>query len=270
MSFRILGASAAAAMLFAAAGAALTQPPAADQALADARLASLQFRAGKYGVAPESVARLEAAVQAYPSDGRLWNALGVAYFEHITADFSTGAFKDIPGHLMKAQAAHERALALDPNDAVALAGRGTALAIASGFTRKADAGRQGVAELNRAVELAPDETVIRLQRAFTNLGVGADLRDRAAAETDLKRLILIAEGSRPGDMLHVLLGDLQAEGGQTELARAEYAQAAREGSAIRELGQARLASLAAGGPPPAEVARLRGDIARNCAMCHTY
>lgn len=270
MSLRPLTALCAGALAFTVAGAALTQPPSADQALADARLASFKFREGQYGVVQQSIAGLEAALQAHPDDGRLWNALGVAYFEHITADFSTGAFKDIPGHLMKAQAAHERALALNPDDAVALAGRGTALAIASGFTRKAEAGRQGVAELNRAARLEPDEVVVRLQRAFTNLGVPADLRDRAAAETDLRHLIRIAEGSRPGDVLHVLLGDLLAEGGQAEAARAEYAIAAREGSAIRETGLARLAALAAGGPPPAEVARLRGDIARNCAMCHSY
>jgi tetratricopeptide (TPR) repeat protein len=276
MSFRTLAALAAGAALFATAGAALSQapaadqPPSAEQALADARLASFKFRQGEYGVVQDAVARLEAAVQAHPNDGRLWNALGVAYFEHITADFSTGGFKDIPTHLRKAQAAHEQALALNPNDPVALAGRATAYAIAAGFTRKFDVGRQGVADLNRAVELAPDETVVRLQRAFTNLGVGPDLRDRAAAETDLRHLIRLSEGSRPGDVLHVLLGDLQFEGGRADLARAEYAAAARKDSAIRELGQARLASLASGGPPPAEVTRLRNDIARNCAMCHSY
>jgi hypothetical protein len=80
----------------------------------------------------------------------------------------------------------------------------------------------------------------------------------------------MSEGSRPGDVLHVLLGDLQAEGGRMDLARAEYAAAARKGSAIADLGQARLASLTSGGPPPAEVTRLRNEIGRNCTLCHSY
>jgi tetratricopeptide (TPR) repeat protein len=270
MSLRALAALCAGAALFACAGAALSQAPSADQSLADARLASFRFRQGEYGVVQDAIVRLEAAVQAHPKDGRLWNALGVAYFEHITADFQTNSFKDIPGHLRKAQAAHEQALALNPDDPVALAGRATAYAIAAGFTRKLDVGRQGVADLNRAARLAPDETVVRLQRAFTNLGVSAELRDRAAAETDLKHLIRISEGSRPGDVLHVLLGDLHLEGGKADLARDEYAIAARQDSAIRELGEARLASLASGGPPPAEVTRLRNEIGRNCTLCHSY
>ncbi|MBL8554020.1 MAG: hypothetical protein JNL41_07055 [Phenylobacterium sp.] len=276
MPYRTLAALAAGAALVAAAGAALSQaPPAgpfpsADQALADARLASFRFRQGEYGVVHDAAARLEAAVQAHPRDGRLWNALGVAYFEHITADFQTNSFKDIPGHLRKAQAAHEQALALNPDDPVALAGRATAYAIAAGFTRELDIGRRGIADLNRAAQMAPDEPAIRLQRAFTNLGVAAELRDRAAAETDLAHLIRLSEGSRPGDVLHVLLGDLHLEGGKPDLARKEYAVAARTGSAIRDLGEARLASLAAGGPRPAEITRLRNEIGRNCTLCHSY
>ena len=91
----LLAGAAAAAVLSAAA---FSQEPAfnAQEALVQARRTSFQFRAGRYELAPQSVAALEAAVKAAPSDARLWNALGTAYFQQVTASAHSGAFKDIP------------------------------------------------------------------------------------------------------------------------------------------------------------------------------
>lgn len=263
-----LAAGAAALALLAGAGAAMTQEPSAMQALVQARALSMKVRQGQYDLAPQSVALLEAATQRSPDDVRLWNALGVAYFEQITAKLRAKAFGDLPALFAKARDAHGKALQLDPNNAQALSGHGTALAIVSGFAKRPEMGRQGIAELNRAAELGPTETVVRLQRGFTNLGVGAEIRDTKAAEADLAWLIAIAQGSRSGDMLHVLLGDLYAETGRPELARAQYAAAGRPKSAIPDLATTRLASLAQGGPSAADMNKLRNGLGGDCAMCH--
>ncbi len=248
-----------------AAGSAISQAPPvkADDLVVRAKSFSYRLRTGRYELAPESVAMLEAAVQAHPKDGRLWNELGVAYFQALTAGFNGAMRIDFPATLRKAGDAHKRALALDPNDPVALAGHGTSMVIASQFARDPTMAAAGKAELDRAIALAPDLTVIRLQRGFTHLGVGPGRWDPAAAEADLTWLIRRSEGSRSGDVLHVLLGDLYAETGRADLARAEYAVAARPGSASHEMAQARLAA-----DLPAERAKLRGAPARDCGLCH--
>lgn len=267
---KVLAAALAAGAALAIAGGAVTAetPPTADDVLLEARRVSMQLRTGRYDLSPRSVAALEAAVVAAPDDVRLWNALGTAYFQQVTASFQGGAVAEIPGLIRKATAAHARALELAPDDPEALSGHGTALAVASGFIARPDLGREGVAKINRAAQLAPNSTLVRLQRGFTNLGVSADIRDAQAAEADLKYLLAISDGNRAGDVLHVLLGDLYAEAGKADLARPQYLAAARTASTTQAMAQARLAALAEGPPPTAEIARLRQGLGRDCAMCH--
>lgn len=254
----------AAAALSLGAAAAWSQPDPVDDLLLQSKIRALQLREGRYELAAQSIAALEPAVAAHPKDARLWNALGVAYFQQITASFRAGDVAAIPDLLRKATAAHGKALEIAPDDPEALSGHGTGLAIASGFTRRPEMGQQGLAEMDRAVALAPDNTLVRLQHAFTSLGVGAPLLQPEAVEADLKHLIALSEGSRQADVLHVILGDLRAENGDVAGAQAEYAVAARPASKVREMGSARLAAA----PTASEIARLRSEIGRNCVMCH--
>lgn len=268
--FRIAIALAAVAASAAMAGGALPadRRPGGDEAWIAARTISFQFRTGRYELASKAVALLEEAVKAHPEDVRLWNALGTAYFQQVTADVNARNFANLPVLIGRARAAHARALALDPDDPEALAGHGTALAVASPFTRSPEMASEGLAQMSRAVDLAPESNLVRLQRGFTSLGVGAPLLDPTLVEADLKHLIGVSDGSQAGDVLHVLLGDVYAETGKPELARAEYAAAARANSPTRAMAEGRLQALGGAGPAAAEIARLRNDLGGNCVMCH--
>ena len=114
----------AAAALLAVAGATSAAAPDADSTLEAVRRISLKLRTGQYELAPQSVAMLEAAVQQHPTDARLWNELGTAYFQQVTAHGQAGRMQAIPATAQKAIAAYGEAHRLAPDDPEALAGRG--------------------------------------------------------------------------------------------------------------------------------------------------
>jgi len=237
--------------------------------VAQARGYAFQLREGHYELAPEAVALLEPAVRATPDDPRLWNALTSAYFQQAAAERQPGGD---PVQAMKAltngAAAAARALELAPADPEALAAHGASLAIQSGLQGKPELLPQGVAEMNRAVEVAATAAVPRLQRAFTVLNLPPKFRDAQAIEADLQFLLRLSDGRRPGDVVHLLLGDLYAETGRPELARAQYQLAARPGSTMIAKASQRLSTIDQTGVPAAEITRLRAEIGRDCAMCH--
>ena len=101
--------------------------------------------------------------------------------------------------------------------------------------------------MNRAVELAPNSVRVRLVRAFNGLNLPDALRNHAAEAEDLDFLIKVAGGSRPGDYLHIMRGDLYFELGKLDLARSQYEIASKSASPAASEATERLTALTQGG-----------------------
>jgi hypothetical protein len=123
----------------------------------------------------------------------------------------------------------------------------------------------GIDEMNAAVREAPKKIAVRLTRGFTIVHLPPAMRDNDAVTEDLKFILDAAPGGRPEDVLHVLLGDVYAETGKLDAARAEYKQVT--GASAFAAEQARL-RLKEGKPSPASIGLVRAGTGTNCAMCH--
>ena len=108
-------------------------------------------------------------------------------------------------------------------------------------------------------------------------GVGADDTDRRLTDEHRppagvvghdrrERMDLIAGG--PEDVLHVLLGDVYAEVGDLQSARAEYVQVGGASAFAAEQVKLRLAGLEKGAIPAESIALVRMGTGTRCAMCH--
>jgi tetratricopeptide (TPR) repeat protein len=225
-----------------------------------------QAREGHFEVVPKLVALLEQATAAEPKDAELWRRLAAAYFVEVTAAANAGReVAEQAASAERASKAFERALEIDPNDGQALTGHGMAIMILSGMRQKWELAGKGVEEMNRGVALNPSDIGSRLLRGFTLINLPPQLRDTKIVIEDLDMLIDVAEGTRAGDTLHILLGDVYAEGGNKDLARTQYQATGKTG---QEQARARLAALESGAIPAAEIQRMRSNIGRNCMMCH--
>jgi len=231
---------------------------------------SYRIRAGDYAIANEAVTMMEAATQAEPGNANLWAQLGDAYGLQAMIYTQPGQNPvNALSVLGKALAAQEKALALDPDNLVALGGHGSNSMIFSLIRQKPELGQQGVAEMNRAVGLAPKNRsqVQRLIRVQTMINMPDSLRNRAIEMEDFDYLARIAEGTRQGDYVRVLKGDVAIEAGKPDIARAEYTAAAKSPRAGGAIAKGRLAALDAGGVKPADIAQLRKDVGQ-CTSCH--
>jgi len=228
-----------------------------------------QFRGGQTDVVPDYVAMLEAATTADPENAELWNAMGVAYLaQSARAMMPGGRPADAMAALPKGTAALDRAIQLNPNHAEALATRGGVQAFMDLFQKGPAGAAEGIAKMNRAIEIAPTSRRVRLQRAFSGINLPDALRNRANEADDLDVLIAISTGTRAGDYIRLLRGDLHAEGGASDLARAQYALVAKSSSPASADAASRLAALTQGGVPATDIKRLRAQAGTNCLMCH--
>ena len=66
----------------------------------------------------------------------------------------------------------------------------------------------------------------------------------------------------------MLLGDVYAEVGNLEAARAEYQQVTGASAFAAEQAKLRLTDLEKGAIPPASITLVRAGTGTNCAMCH--
>ena len=234
-----------------------------------ARAYQFQFRAGQYDVAPQYVAMLEEAPKADPENADLSNALGVAYLAKSAGAMLTGGKPaDAWTGVRKGMQAFEHALELNSDHAEALATHGGVQALMASFQQAPQQAAKGVAEMNRAVELAPNSVRVRLQRAFSSLSLADALRNNAAEAEDLDFLIKVAEGSRPGDYLHIMRGDLYFERGKLDLARNQYEVVGKSASPAAAEAKARLIALTQGGVAVTDIKKLRSAAGANCTMCH--
>ena len=271
------------ALLHAVPASAQTPRPTAREVLDQATAYEYQFRTGDNSAVAQHVALLEAATQAEPDNADLWTALGYAYMLKIANAQMTGGNITEGQPIRKGMTALKRALEIDPNHPEAMSLHGGVQALfglmlqqapqmAQLMPRLAEQApqmlTQGLAEMNRAVELGPDDTRVRLQRAFSGAVLPAALRNPAAEAADLDHLIGVAEWSRAADYLRIMRGDLHFEQGKPELARTLYRSVENTGSAAATDAKARLAALDKGGVPKADIQTLRAKAGAQCTMCH--
>lgn len=230
----------------------------------------LQFRAGDMDVVPQYVALLDAATKAQPHNADLWYAFG-------RANLMKGARALLPGGtpaeampaMQSGIAALQRALQIQPDHPDALAQLGAVMALWASVAKAPEKARQSVAQMNRAVELAPNSMRVRLVRAFLGSTLPDELRDHAAEAADLDFIIDNAYGSSSSEYVRIMRADLDYEDGRLGAARETYQLVADVGSpAAARDAKARLAALDDGGIALADIKALRSAAGAQCAMCH--
>ena len=256
-------------LAMASAAFAQTTDPGTKAILQRAMAYQFQFRGGQTDVVPEYVAMMEEATKADPENADLWNAMGVAYLaQGARAMMPGGHPADALSALPKGTAALERAIQMNPDHAEALATRGGVQAFMGLYTQGPAGAAEGIAKMNRAIELAPTSRRVRLQRAFSGINLPDALRNRANEAEDLDFLIALANGTRPGDYIRLMRGDLHAESGASDLARAQYDVVAKSSSPASAVATSRLTALDQGGVATVDIKKLRQQAGTNCLMCH--
>lgn len=236
--------------------------------LRQAKAYQFELRNGRTENIGNSIAMLESATNKHPHDADLWNAMGAAYLARTTEILISGkGFAELGPLFQKSQAALERALAIKPDHAEALAAHGGLRAALAAGSRQPDQAAKGVDEMNRAVALAPHSTPVRLQRAFSGLNLPDALRNRSAEAEDLDYLTRTTNEQQSRDFLQLLRADLHFETGESALAKELYRLVSRSSSPLASRAEARLAALERGDVATADIKKLRADTI-NCSMCH--
>jgi hypothetical protein len=240
----------------------------ANEVLDQSRKYQLQFRTGDTTVIQPWVAMLEQATKADPENADYWYWMGYTYLAQGAQALLAGKPAEAMPAMQKGPAALRQALKINPNHAEALSQLGGLQTMLGPVLQLPAMAPRGVAQMNRAVELAPESIRVRLMRAFAGANLPAELRNRAAETEDLDYLISVSELGTAGDYIRIMRGDLDFETGKPELARALYRSVENTGSGASIDARARLAALDAGGIPMTEIKALRTAAGARCAMCH--
>ncbi len=228
-----------------------------------------QARDGNAAALNKAIPAFERSAELAPNDLNTGRGLGLAYFMKVASlDRKQASSAEMRAAFEQTLAAFERTLARHPNDTLLLASHGSALAAYAGLTANLDTLKQGVAEMNRAVELQPKAAHGRLFRAFTSINLPPAFRKTELVVEDFSMLIKhsASYNEQAEGVLRILLGDFYFTNKDVEKAKAEYNAAAQKGSAMAE-GKARLTMLASGGVEAAAIQQYRGNVT-NCAICH--
>lgn len=260
------------AALAASAGAA-TPPGSMDvpAVLKQARDYQFRFRDGELDVAPDNVALLEKATTAEPGNADLWQALGLAYVTFAArATMSGGDRSEALIAIQKGMPALNRALQIDPDHAEALSLRAGMRAMMGVQMNQPQILPQAIADMNRAVELAPESAAARLIRAFGAPTMPDELRNKVNEASDLDFLMEYSERSRAGDFITILRADLHFENGEASNARQLYKLVEDSGAAsAAQVAKSRLALFAQGRDAVMkDVEALRAVVGTQCSMCH--
>lgn len=248
--------------------AALGAPASTDvkDVLMRAQRAQYEFREGNPAVARPLVEMLEDATAQNRDNARLWEAMGHAYMS-LQGSMYAGP-PDMPALIAvgeRARNAYARSLALDGDSALVRASHGMSQMVVSQLKGDGPGIAAGIDEMNAAVRQFPKSTAVRLTRGFTIVHLPPAMRDTPAVIEDLEFILATAPGGRPEDVLHVLLGDVHAEMGDFEAARAEYAQVTGASAFAAEQAKLRLKE---GRVSPASITQVRMGTGTRCAMCH--
>jgi hypothetical protein len=240
-----------------------------NEVLSHARQVQLEFRQGNTSVAAPLVKTLEAATAKSPGNAALWEALGHANMSKTATMFT--AQPDFPAVLATTQRAREayaRSLALNPDNMLVLSSHGMARMVSAQFAGDAAGIAAGVEEMSEAIRRSPESTGVRLTRAFTTINLPAAMRDNDALIGDLQFILEASTGGRPDDVLHLLLGDVYAEAGKLDAARAEYAQVTGMSAFAAEQVKLRKVDLEKGAITPAHIGFVRENTGSKCVTCH--
>lgn len=240
-----------------------------NEILDQAHRTQLDFRAGNTAVAKPLVATLESAVARSPDNPRLWEALGHAYMS-LQGTLYSGA-PDFPALIATgehARDAYARSLALDHKSALVRAAHGMSQMVVSQLKGDGPGMTAGIDEMNAAVRQSPKSLAVRLTRGFTIVHLPPAMRDTNAVTEDLRFILDTAPGGRPEDVLHVLLGDVHAEMGDLEAARAEYDLVTGASAFAAAQVKSRRADLEKGAIPQSSIVEVRMGTGTRCAMCH--
>jgi hypothetical protein len=249
--------------------AALAASPRDTEVLAQAHRHQLEFRQGNLEVAKPLVKMLEEAVARSPDNAQLWESLGHALMS-LQGSMFTGPLD--PAKLVevgeRGRDAYARSLTLKANNPLVQASHGMATTVVGLLKNDAAGIATGVDEMNAAVRENPKYKGARLTRAFTIIHLPPAMRDNDAVTEDLRFLLEIAPGGRPEDVIHVLLGDVLAETGNLQGARAEYEQVSGASAFAAEQVKLRLVDLEKGAIRPDSIARVRAVTGSGCVACH--
>jgi hypothetical protein len=247
----------------------LAAPTQDNEVLAEAHRQQLQYREGNLDVARPLVTLLETAVSRSKDNAQLWEALGHAYMSLQGSLFAGPPdMAKLVDTGERARAAYARSLSLKPDNPLVRASHGMSTMVVSQLKGDGPGVMAGIGEMNAAVSETPKSTAVRLTRGFTIIHLPPDMRDNDAVTEDLRFIIDTAPGGRPEDVLHVLLGDVYAEIGNRDAARAEYQQVTGASAFAAEQAKRRLAQLTSGPIDAASIAQVRAGTGTRCAMCH--
>jgi tetratricopeptide (TPR) repeat protein len=164
------------------------------------------------------------------------------------------------GQLARARSVLQRALVLEPDNAQAIAWYGASLAAEALYEhpplKRMGFIADGLAELDRAVRVAPDDPMARLVRLNVCLGLPPFARRQGSMREDATRLLELAR-THPREVDPILpfvyqrAGDAFARLGEPERARQLWQAALAEmpdGSPIFEEISSQIAALGASGP----------------------
>lgn len=239
--------------------------------LKQAREYQFRFRDGELDVAPDNVALLEKATAAEPGNADLWQALGLAYVTFAArATMSGGDRSEALIAMQKGMPALNRALQIDPDHAEALSLRAGMRAMMGVQMNQPQMLRQAIADMNRAIELAPGSAAARLIRAFGAPTMPEDLRNKTNEASDLEFLMEYSDRNRAGDFITILRADLHFENGEATAARQLYNLVEDSGAAsAAQMAKSRLALLPQGRDAVMkDIKALRTVVGTQCSMCH--
>jgi len=231
----------------------------------------LRFRNGELDAAPANVALLEKATAAEAGNADLWYSMGLAYvYLAARASRPGGNPADAMIALQKGMPALNRALQIDPDHAETLSLRAGMRAMVGKQMNAPQLLSQAIADMNRAVELAPKSAAVRLVRAFAAPAMPDELRNRLNEAADLDFLIEYSDWNRARDFMTILRADLHFENGETESATQLYELVNRTGAASAvQLATSRLTLMPQGRDLMVrDIKALRAVAGTQCSMCH--
>jgi len=249
-------------------------PPGVDipAILKQSRDYQLRFRDGDLEVVTSNVAMLEKATAAETGNADLWYALGSAYvYVAARATMPGGNRADLMLAMQKGMPALNRALEINPDHAESLSLRAGMRALMGLQMNAPQMLAQAIADMNRAIELAPDTVSVRLNRGFGAPVMPEELRNRLNEAADLDFLIERSDWNRAGNFVTILRADLHFENGELDSARRLYAMVDSSGAAsAAQLARSRLALLPQGRDAMMkDIKALRAAAGGNrCSMCH--
>lgn len=249
------------------------QPPAVDvpAVLKQAKDYQMRYRDGDLEAVAANVALLESATTADTGNADLWYAMGLAYVTFAArAGRPDGNRADAMVALQKGMPALNRALQIKPDHAETLSLRAGMQAMLGKQMNAPQLVSQAIADMNRAVELAPDTAAVRLVRAFAAPSMPEELRNRVNEAADLDFLMENSERNRARDYISILRADLLFENDEVSSARQLYEKVDGTGaSSAANLARSRLALLPQGRDPVMrDIKALRAVVGTQCSMCH--